>query len=61
MPVSMFHGTKDGVIPIAHAAGLQAVLKPGDRFITIDGAGHNDLPAHVSYTRAMDSLLIPQE
>lgn len=61
VPVTILHGTDDGVIPWRHASGLQPLLKPGDRFVTIEGAGHNDLPAHERYTQVMDSLLIPRE
>jgi pimeloyl-ACP methyl ester carboxylesterase len=61
VPVTLLHGTKDRVIPISHAEGLQSVLKPGDRFVSIAGAGHNDLPAYDLYIRVMDSLLIPRE
>jgi pimeloyl-ACP methyl ester carboxylesterase len=61
VPVTILHGTKDRVIPISHAEGLQSVLKPGDRFVSIAGAGHNDLPAYDLYIRVMDSLLIPRE
>ena len=61
VPVTILHGTKDRVIPISHAEGLQSVLKPGDRFVPIAGAGHNDLPSYDLYTRVMYSLLIPLE
>ncbi len=60
-PVTIFHGTDDRVIPWRHAAGLQSILKPGDRFVTIDGGGHNDLTDHPLYTGMLDTLLIPQE
>ena len=60
-PVTILHGTKDRVIPFSHAEGLRAVLKSGDRFVSIAGAGHNDLPAYDLYTRVMDSLLIPRD
>jgi pimeloyl-ACP methyl ester carboxylesterase len=61
MPVSILHGSEDRVIPISHAAGLRAVLKGGDRFTRVEGAGHNDLPGYAAYTKEMDSLLIPRE
>ena len=61
VPVTIVHGTKDRVIPLSHADGLRSVLKPGDRFVTVEGAGHNDLPAHDDYVQVMDSLLIPRK
>ncbi|MEJ7610895.1 MAG: alpha/beta fold hydrolase [Ferruginibacter sp.] len=56
-PVVIFHGTKDRVIPYTSAAKLKQQLKPGDKFITIAGAGHADLNASESYYRSIDSLL----
>lgn len=61
VPVTILHGTDDRVIPYRHATGLRKVLKSGDRFVTIEGAGHNDIPRFEVYTRVMDSLLIPQK
>lgn len=59
-PITILHGTDDRVIPYGHSTGLRKVLKPGDQFVTIDGAGHNDIPRFEAYTRVMDSLFIPQ-
>lgn len=56
-PVSIFHGSSDGVIPISNAARLKQYLKPGDEFITIGSGSHNDLPEFPEYQQKMDSLL----
>ena len=56
-PVTIFHGTSDGVIPYSNAKRLQAVLKPGDRFITIKGGSHNDLNEFPQMQQGLDSLL----
>ncbi|HVZ56803.1 MAG TPA: alpha/beta fold hydrolase [Chitinophagaceae bacterium] len=56
-PVTIFHGSDDGLIPLDNARKLQACLKPGDRFITIPGGGHNDLFSRPDMTRQLDSLL----
>ena len=56
-PISIFHGTDDGVIPLRSANKLKRVLKPGDRFFTIPGGEHNNLPTSEIYRRAMDSIL----
>ena len=58
-PVTIFHGTADNVIPYSNAAQLKAVLKPSDRFITITGGGHNDLPQSAAFIQSLDSLLHP--
>lgn len=56
-PITIFHGTSDGVIPYFNAKRLQAVLKPGDRFITIKGGSHNDLNSFPVMQQSLDSLL----
>jgi alpha-beta hydrolase superfamily lysophospholipase len=56
-PISIFHGTNDGVIPYAHALKLKAVLKPADEFITVDGGSHNDLYQFPLVQKKLDSLL----
>lgn len=62
VPVTIIHGSEDCVIPWRHAAGLRDALKEGDRFVTVEGAGHNDLPVHGAYRQVMDSLFaIPRE
>lgn len=56
-PVTLFHGTDDLIIPYSNAARLKAYLKPGDEFITINKAGHNDCYTFQETTDRLDSLL----
>lgn len=56
-PVSIFHGTDDGVIPYRCAARLKNVLKPADEFITIEKGTHQNLNDFDLYKRKLDSLL----
>ena len=56
-PIIILHGTNDGVIPYRCAKKLSAVLKPIDKFITIENATHNNLNATPEYFNAIDSLL----
>jgi uncharacterized protein len=56
-PVTIFHGTDDGVIPYRCAAKLKQVLKPGDQFITIDNGTHHNLNDFKQYHQVLDSLL----
>lgn len=56
-PISIFHGTDDGVIPLRCANKLKRVLKSRDRFFTIPGGEHNNLPTSEIYKQAMDSIL----
>jgi uncharacterized protein len=57
VPVTIFHGNNDGVIPYSCAEKLKTVLKPTDKFITIDKGKHNNLAGFENYKLAMDSLL----
>lgn len=56
-PISIFHGTDDGVIPYRCAKKLQQVLKPTDRFITIEGGSHRNLDSYDLFRQKLDSLL----
>jgi alpha-beta hydrolase superfamily lysophospholipase len=56
-PISIFHGTDDGVIPYSNAARLKAVLKPTDEFITVEKGTHHNLNDFELYRRKLDSLL----
>lgn len=56
-PITILHGTEDRTIPIASGKKLEKFLKPGDRFITIEGAGHRDLDDYPLYHKTLDSVL----
>lgn len=56
-PVSIFHGTDDGVIPYSNASKLKQVLKPGDEFIAIENGTHRNLNNFELMQRKLDSLL----
>ena len=56
-PITIFHGTSDGVIPYGNAEKLNAVLKKGDLFVTIKGGSHNDLNKFPLFHHTLDSLL----
>ena len=56
-PVSIFHGTDDGVIPYRCAYRLKAVLKPTDEFITIEKGTHQNLNDFPMFRQKLDSLL----
>lgn len=57
MPITIFHGTSDWVIPYRCASRLKAVLKPTDEFITIPGGSHHNLATYPIYQQKLDSLL----
>lgn len=56
-PVTIFHGTRDGVTFYSSAEKLKKNLKPGDKFITIDKGKHNNLGEFKQYRASLDSLL----
>ena len=56
-PVTILHGTSDGIVPYSNAARLKPFLKTGDEFITIDGGSHNDLREFGLFSQKIDSLL----
>jgi uncharacterized protein len=57
-PVTIFHGTSDGVIPYRCAKRLQAVLKPTDAFVTIHRGTHHNLNDFKMFQNKLDSLLL---
>jgi uncharacterized protein len=56
-PVTIFHGTDDGVIPYRNAARLKKILKPTDEFITIEKGTHHNLNDFDLFKNKLDSLL----
>ena len=56
-PVTIFHGTYDGVIPIRNGKRLKQFLKPGDEFLVVKDGSHNDLNDFSMYQQKLDSLL----
>ena len=57
-PITMFHGTDDGVVPYSSAEKLYAVA-PKDRtqFFTIEGGGHNNLVDYEKYRTNITKIL----
>ena len=56
-PITIFHGTDDGVIPYRNAARLKTVLKPTDEFVTIEKGTHHNLNDFPLFKQKLDSLL----
>ena len=57
MPVHIFHGTKDKVVPYESAEKLRKYLKHYDSFLTIPGGGHKDLPTFSVYQSRLTEIL----
>jgi pimeloyl-ACP methyl ester carboxylesterase len=59
MPVVLFHGNRDEVIPYGSAEKLKPLLKQRDRFVTLDGGTHNGMRLHPDYQTELKKLLLP--
>jgi uncharacterized protein len=57
VPISIFCGTSDGVIPYRCSVKLKSVLKPMDEFVTIKKGTHNDLNDFPLFHSKLDSIL----
>jgi uncharacterized protein len=57
MPVVIFHGTNDDLIPYSFTKKLKQSLKPTDEFITVEKGKHNNLSDFLLYQHKIDSLL----
>jgi alpha-beta hydrolase superfamily lysophospholipase len=57
-PVTIFHGTNDGVIPYKHSLRLKPLLKKGDEYITLQKGRHNNLAVFSLFHEKIDSLLL---
>ena len=56
VPITIFHGTNDEIIPYKQAKWL-VEIKPGTELITIEKGRHNNLPDFPLYHHKLDSLL----
>jgi pimeloyl-ACP methyl ester carboxylesterase len=56
-PVTIFEGDQDRTVPYSNSERLKPFLKAGDEFVTVEGAGHNDLYTFPLFHRKLDSLL----
>jgi pimeloyl-ACP methyl ester carboxylesterase len=56
-PVTIFHGTDDGMIPYSQSKKLMNVIKSGAELITIEKGGHNNLNDFPLFHQKLDSVL----
>lgn len=59
-PITILHGTGDGVIRYGNAQQLLPLLKKGDRFVTIDGGSHNNLNDYPLMQQTIQQILQTQ-
>jgi fermentation-respiration switch protein FrsA (DUF1100 family) len=56
-PVTIFHGTDDGVIPYSNAKRLIKIAKSGAELITLEKGKHNNLNDFPLFHQKLDSIL----
>ena len=56
-PVTIFHGTRDEIVPYSHAEKLMKKIKSQGELVTIKNGGHNNLVNFELYQKKLDSLL----
>jgi len=56
-PVTIFHGTDDGIVRYGNSERLQPLLKKGSELVTIEGGSHNDLFQFPIVIQKLDSIL----
>ena len=57
VPITIFHGTADRVVPLSNAIQLKPLLKQTDAFITINKGTHNNLYEFAEMRLAINKLL----
>jgi pimeloyl-ACP methyl ester carboxylesterase len=56
-PITIFHGTKDAVIPFNSSIRLKEFLKQNDQVVVLSGAGHNGMNNNPDYLKTLARLL----
>jgi pimeloyl-ACP methyl ester carboxylesterase len=56
-PIVIFHGDQDKMFYYGSSLKLQANFKPGDKLITLKGAGHPYMDRNVEYLDSLKSVL----
>ncbi len=57
-PVTIFHGSHDRVIPYNNSVKLKDYMKPGDEFVTIKNASHNNVNNYTLYHKKLNEILM---
>jgi hypothetical protein len=56
-PITILHGTDDGVIRYSNASKLIPLLKKEDRFVTIEGGSHNNLSDYPIFQQTIKEVI----
>jgi alpha-beta hydrolase superfamily lysophospholipase len=56
-PITLLHGTSDGVVTYKNSLRLKQFLKKSDELFTVKGGSHNNLFQYPAVIRKLDSIL----
>lgn len=56
-PITIIHGTDDRTVPYTSGLKLKEFFKKGDNFVTIPGAGHNNLKEYPLFGETVEGLV----
>lgn len=57
MPIIIFHGNQDRIIPHESSRKLKGLIKESDMLITLNGQGHNGMSDNPEYVMALTKIL----
>ncbi len=57
LPVLIFHGTRDRIVPLSSAERLRSCLKAGDELVVIPGGNHHNLRTFDLYQQTLSRWL----
>lgn len=57
MPITLFHGKQDELIPYNSSVRLAKLLKPKDQMVTLENQGHNGMTSNTEYLAKVRELL----
>ncbi|MFM7645887.1 MAG: alpha/beta hydrolase [Sphingomonadales bacterium] len=56
-PITLLHGTSDGIVSFSQSQKLTKLFKPADRLVIIENGSHNDLYRFQETTQRLSQLL----
>ena len=57
MPIVIFHGNRDNIIPYEYSLKLKELIKESDTLITLKGQGHNGMSSNIEYQTGLKKIL----
>jgi alpha-beta hydrolase superfamily lysophospholipase len=57
MPIVLFHGTEDRIIPYESSLMLQKIIKSSDQLITLKGVGHGGINSNAEFKTQINRIL----